>query len=133
MEFYELYNKFLNDDSFQEEVEKISDDNSYNEFALKYEVPYSMEEIRNLIDDTVESTNSKCKSTYSKYTYDDLCIDVEKSRTQNKYNHPLLTTLGNRCCCSVVTCAYCPSAKMDGFFTYCKIRSKEYDECNGKK
>lgn len=57
MEFNELLEKFLNDPSFEEEVASISDRSSYNELAKKYNIPYSLEELRDLANNKAETTN----------------------------------------------------------------------------
>ena len=57
MEFNELFNKYLNDESFKEEYLKLSSESDYNEFCKKHDIPYSLEEMKTLIQDKIESAN----------------------------------------------------------------------------
>ena len=126
MEINELFEKFMSDSSFKEEVESITDENSYNEFAKKYDIPYSLEELRDLANNKAETTNC---GTHSKKTYDELNIQV--SYPQRPKYHPLIVTWGNTCKLSSDTCFNCQKGTFQtfGLVTYCTERSDEWDPC----
>lgn len=57
MEFEELFRKYLNDQSFKEEYLRLSSESEYNEFAKKYDIPYTLDEMKTLVQDKVEAAN----------------------------------------------------------------------------
>ena len=136
MELNELFEKFLNDESFKEEVEDITDENSFNDFAQKYDIPYTIEEINTFINDKLESANGNC-SIYSKKTYEELGIDLT-GLTMGKQNHPLIVTESHKCkynepysagfSNNCLGCKY-SNEHVENFVAhcYCNLRSKEYD------
>ena len=128
MEFNELFEKYINDDSFKVEAESIYDENLYKEFAKKNDIPYSLEELKILISDQVEKAN--CPRRYSEKTYSDL--NCNHTQDQLDTNHPLIVTWGNKCKLgSKGTCFDCVNSAClgPGLVTYCKGRSKEFDAC----
>ena len=130
MEFNELYEKFISDSSFEREVASITEGSSYDEFAKKYDIPYSLEELRNLANDKAETTNCSIDTrTFSKCTYEELNTQI--SRHQHICNHPLIVTWGNTCKLSSDTCFNCQNGTFQRFgaVTYCIERSREWDPC----
>lgn len=57
MEFNELFRKYLDDDSFKQEYLKLSNEEDYKEFAKKYDIPYTLDEMKTLVQEKAESAN----------------------------------------------------------------------------
>ena len=132
MEFNELFEKFLNDDSFQEEVENITDDNSYNEFARKYDVPYTLEELVDLLNKKSETSNCDTRS-FSKKTYNELGFPHTYDIKISADDHPLIITVYHKCkLLDGPFCGKCSSSVNRGGIWYCLRRCKEYDPCYKK-
>lgn len=57
MEFDELFKKYLDDEYFKEEVLKLSSESEYEDFVKKYDIPYTLEEMKTLVQEKIESAN----------------------------------------------------------------------------
>lgn len=57
MNFNEVFSKYINDESFKNEVNEISEKEGLSALIKKYDMPYSEDELAGLINDKIESAN----------------------------------------------------------------------------
>lgn len=142
MDFNELFEKYLNDESFKGELIAAVREDAYEAFAAKHDIPYSFEEVQDFADAKTEASN--CPTRTSKSTYEELkLVDdfEERARYYNNYfgqkvtNHPVIVTLLNKSCSLASNaegtkcrnCSNCGGSvdEKDGLVLYCLRRSEE--------
>ena len=85
-----------------------------------------MSDIKELNDEELDKVTG---GTYSGSTYAELGLNGIPDN-QDLSNHPLITTIGNRCSLSDVSCINCPNYEryISAFSGYCRARSEERDD-----
>ena len=126
MDFNDLFSKYINDASFKEEANNAFFNNSYDEFAKKYDISYTYDELSDLVQTKAESSNCDSEDNFYK-----LGLTPVYDYGQQTYYHPIITGASNKCklTSNDCVCYNCDYWKVNlPWIGYCRARSREHDE-----